>query len=34
MCSALMCVDVAVQSIETQNGGERHSLELDAAGVL
>lgn len=34
MCSALMCVDVAVQPIETQTGGERHLLELDAAGIL
>lgn len=34
MCSALMCVDVAGRPMETQNGGQRHLLELNTAGKL
>lgn len=35
MCSALVCVDVAVrQPMETQTDGQRNLLDLNAAGIL
>lgn len=34
MCFLLMCVDVTVQPMEMQTGGQTHLLELNAAGKL